>query len=210
MLNFILDFIFPPKCLVCGANSKNLFCRICLDNISFIENMNDKIYSAVIYEGSVKKALNLFKFKKKINLASSLAEIMIKCAQKNKIIEKNNIECIIPVPIHKNKLKKREYNQAEILAQHIADFYKIKLNPNLLLKIKDTLEQNKLEKKERLYNLKSSFGVNEKESINADNILLIDDVYTTGATIKECIKALKRGRIGKRITVLTLARTVLW
>lgn len=212
MLKHILDFIFPPRCLICGMNSKEVFCSKCLNNVSFLENITSKIkpalYSAAIYEGVIRKALNLFKFKGKIKLKDSLANLMIKCAEKNKIVARNRVNLIIPVPVHKNVFKKRGYNQSGLLAEKIADFYKIKINPRLLLKIKHTPEQNKLDKKDRLINLKGAFAINEKENIEESNVLLIDDVYTTGTTAKECIKTLKRNKNIKDIIILTLARAI--
>jgi len=212
MLNFVLDFIFPPRCLICGMNSKEVFCSKCLNNVSFFENITSAVkpavYSAAIYEGVIRKALNLFKFRGKIKLKDFLSDLMIRCAEKNKIIAKNHINLIIPVPAHKNILKKRGYNQSGLLAQKIADFYDIKINPRLLLKIKHTPEQNKLDKKDRLTNLKGAFALNSKEIIGESNVLLIDDVYTTGSTVKECVKTLKRNKNIKDIIILTLARTI--
>lgn len=212
MLKSLLDFIFPPRCLVCGINSEDVFCSKCLNNVSFLENITGAgkpfVYSAAIYEGAIRKALNLFKFKRKIKLRDSLSDLMIKCAEENKIITKNRVDLIIPVPVHKNVLKKRGYNQSELLAEKIADFYKIEINPRLLVKIKHTFEQNKLDKKDRLINLKGAFALNDKENIEESNILLIDDVYTTGATAKECVKTLKRNKGIKDIIILTLTRTI--
>lgn len=212
MLKSLLDFIFPPRCLICGVSSENIFCGKCLNKVSFFENINHNIkpivYSTSAYDGVARQALNIFKFKNKICFAEPLADLMIKTCEKNNIIARHNIKLVIPVPVHKNVLKKRGYNQSELLAKHIANFYKIEMNPRLLVKIKHTFEQNKLDKKERLLNLKGAFALDEKENIKEINILLIDDVYTTGATTKECVKTLKRNKKVKDIIILTLARVI--
>ncbi|MFH1454110.1 MAG: ComF family protein [Armatimonadota bacterium] len=215
MLKHILNFIFPPRCLICRSFSSDIFCKECLKDINFLDNIryfkrsvNTVSYSSAVYSGSIKKALGLFKFKKKVKIAPFLSSLMNKTVEKNDIIKKHGINVIVPVPMHKNMLRRRGFNQSRTLAEHISSCFNIPLNTKILIKNKDTVEQNKLSKKERLVNLKDSFKVNKNE-INKDlRILLIDDVYTTGTTIKECVKALKRNKQVKEVVVLTLARTV--
>lgn len=212
MLSSILNFIFPPRCLVCGARQEEILCKICFNGITYPENFNynrfPAIYSSVFYDGVIRRALNLFKFKGKARLGGVFAGLMAETMEKENIMRKFDINLIVPVPIHANKLRQRSYNQSEVLAKDIAEKYNVEMNEKLLLKIKDTPEQNKLTKKERLTNLKDSFGINKKEIINNRNVLLIDDVYTTGATVKECVKVLRKHKAFDNIAVLTLARVI--
>lgn len=210
MFAAILDFIFPPRCAACKEYSESTICSNCSANITYLHHINRNtlpiIYSTAVYEGVIKKALNAFKFHNKIRLARTLAELMIKTAEKNNIMQKHDIDLIIPVPVHKNTIKNRGYNQSELLARAIGERFSAETKTNALVKIKDTAEQNKLNKEERLVNLKGSFAMNE--FIESRNILLIDDVYTTGATAKECIKVLRSNKSANKIIVLTLARAV--
>ncbi len=121
----------------------------------------------------------------------------------------HEFDFLIAVPLHKKRLKKRKFNQTILLAKNLH-----KLSPNLafypdfLIRKKHTKAQAELRKKEREKNLKSAFVINAKflQQIKGKNILLIDDVTTTGATLENCAKVLKRGGAAK-ITTLTLAKT---
>jgi len=119
----------------------------------------------------------------------------------------NKFDLIIPVPLHKNDLKKRGFNQSVLLSKIIGDYFSIPVGENVLIKKKITPFQVDLSKKEREKNILKAFSVEKPEEINGKNILILDDVFTTGATVEECAKELIRSR-ANNIFVLTLARTV--
>lgn len=113
------------------------------------------------------------------------------------VIAKNNSEQIwqnsvlIPVPLDKRKLKNRGYNQAEELAKELSKVMEVPLISNNLVKTIKTFPQIKLSAKEREENLKNAFSTKNLGQIQGKKIFLVDDVYTTGATMEECAKTLK-------------------
>jgi len=117
------------------------------------------------------------------------------------------LDLIIPVPLHKNDLKKRGFNQSLLLGKVIGDYFSIPVGENVLIKKKITPFQVNLSKKEREKNILKAFSVEKPEEINGKSIMILDDVFTTGATVEECAKELIKSR-AKNIFVLTLARTV--
>ncbi len=120
--------------------------------------------------------------------------------------EINNCDIICAVPLHKKRLRQRKFNQAALIAKFLD---RKKFNPDLLWRLVNTVSQVKLKREERERNLKKAFLVNKKyrNSIKDKTILLIDDVATTGATINNCAKALKKAG-AKKVVVLTIAKTV--
>lgn len=115
----------------------------------------------------------------------------------------NNIDAVIALPLHRSRLREREFNQSEELAKFIAEDFTKPLSSNALEKIKNTKSQTELKDFERFKNIKGSFKAN-KEAVQGKNILLIDDVLTTGATVSEASYALKESGANK-VIVLTLA-----
>ncbi|GAI10987.1 unnamed protein product, partial [marine sediment metagenome] len=120
---------------------------------------------------------------------------------------KKKIDLIIPVPLHKNDLRKRGFNQSILLGRVIGNYFSIPVGKKVLIKEKLTPFQVNLSKKEREKNILRAFSVEKPEEIKGKNILILDDVFTTGATVEECTKELMKAR-AKNIFVLTLARTV--
>ncbi len=101
-----------------------------------------------------------------------------------------NIDCIIPVPIHFWRLLKRRYNQSALIAGHIGHIWKKPVLYSVLYKSRYTPSQGEKSKKERFENIKNSFAVAKPEKVKGKNIVLIDDVLTTGATLSECTRVL--------------------
>ncbi len=129
----------------------------------------------------------------------------------SKFVNQKNV-VLIPVPLHWQRKNWRGFNQAELLGKMIANKLGISYIPNLLLRIKNTKTQTLLKKEERLLNIKGAFSINKKFSTNSllscnPNILLFDDVWTTGSTMKESAKVLKKQGFLK-VWGLTLARGI--
>ena len=114
------------------------------------------------------------------------------------------LDCIVPVPLHKLKLREREFNQAELLSNHIAKSFDKKMLDLSLIRKRHTKTQADLERDLRLLNVKDSFAVLKEENVKGKNILLVDDVLTTGATCSEAARTLKDSG-AKIVFVLTLA-----
>lgn len=127
----------------------------------------------------------------------------------------NSIDIIVPVPLHIKRFRKRGFNQAYLLVRdwkQIAEnlnlgLSNIRIDTNVLIKSRRTDPQTGLDRKKRMTNIKNAFSIRDQAIIKNKRILLVDDVYTTGATANECAKALLRGN-AEYVDVLTLARAV--
>lgn len=118
-------------------------------------------------------------------------------------IKMPEVDLVLPVPLHKKRLRHRGFNQSALLARHVAKRISIPLITDCLVRVKDTVPQVGLHAKERKKNIKNAFEVRNK-CIEAKRLMLIDDVFTTGATVRECSKVLKKAG-AKDIYVVTLA-----
>lgn len=200
----ILDLLFPPKCEVCGSFCDTALCRECSQKITYL-SPSIFIHSVGEYEGVLKKAIKRFKFNRSRRLAEPLGWLMAKYL--NRHLWKNSLDLIIPVPLHKKRLAERGFNQSELLAFKITEICGIPAVAGLLLRKLDTPPQFNLPRQKRLYNVAGAFEVSGGELIKDKNILLVDDIYTTGATVAECTKTLKTAG-AQSVCILTLSRAV--
>jgi ComF family protein len=153
-----------------------------------------------LYEGILKKAINLLKYHGIKRLSRPLSEILLE-------IKMPQVEIVIPVPLHERRLRQREFNQSALLAKYVAKSLGTTLILDCLIKIRDTMPQVGLSAKDRKKNIKKAFEVKDEEIIKGKDIMLIDDVFTTGATVQECSKVLKKAGAGD-IYVITLAHSL--
>ena len=114
------------------------------------------------------------------------------------------VDLVVPVPLYKTRQKKRGFNQAEIISVKFNEVLGLHIEVNNLIRKENTPTQTKLTRRERQDNLKNAFEVKNKGAFKNKNVLLIDDVFTTGATTEECTKMLKRAGV-KNVYILTLA-----
>lgn len=231
LYNNLLDFLFPSYCEICAQKlqGEKYICQKCLKKVKYINANTCSLCGKELtlqvealckdckdtkryfkearaigrYEGVLKDYLHLLKYYHKPYLEILFPDIIKDYA---KWIKDYQFDYIIPIPLHPKRLRERGYNQAELLAKYLSKAYKIKFYKNNLKRKKETLPQVGLNEKERLRNVKNSFIVKHKERVKDKNILLIDDVYTTGATVNECSKELKESG-AKKVVVLTLARS---
>jgi ComF family protein len=152
------------------------------------------------YEGVLRKAINLLKYHNIKRLSKPLSDIILKTG-----IPRADV--IIPVPLYEKRLRHREFNQSALLAKHMAKSLGVALILNCLVKIRDTMPQVGLSSKERIMNIRKAFKTRNKGLITDKNVLLVDDVLTTGATVRECSNVLKKSGAGN-IYVVTLAHGV--
>lgn len=206
-----IELIERPYCAKCGKpliptdffkQNREILCLDCKrKKYSFKFSRSTGIYDKVL-----KKCIHLFKYYGEKKLAKPLGKLMVDSLVKNDEF-KRKIDLIIPVPLHRNDLKKRGFNQSVLLGKVTGDYLSIPVRENVLVKKKLTPFQVNLSKKERKINILGAFSVEKPEEIKGKNILILDDVFTTGATVEECTKELMKAR-AKNIFVLTLARTV--
>lgn len=159
------------------------------------------------YNNSLKKIIANLKYYDATFLSKKFAKLLVEKIAPNA----KNYDLIIAVPLHRKRLRTRKYNQSILLCKTIKrDFPHLKFYPDFLIRTKFSKTQTALNKKEREKNLENIFKINQKyiDLIKGKNILLIDDVITTGATLNNCAKVLKNVGCGK-ITIVTIAKTVL-
>jgi ComF family protein len=117
------------------------------------------------------------------------------------------MDLIIPVPLHPKRLRWRGFNQSLLLARRVSHMYQVPIDPFLLYRNRETPPQTQLTEDERRKNVRGAFAIASGEALKEKNVLLVDDVYTSGATVNECCRVLVRGG-AREVYVLTLARTV--
>lgn len=206
--------LFPQVCGICGIINKDGLCNKCKIKLEGLvesciididlesKNFNELIY-IFKYEGLIRKLILDYKFNEKPYMYISIVDFILK---NKKILEKlQKYDEIIPVPISKKRMKERGYNQSLLIAKKISKDVKISLQANCLVKTKNIIEQSKLNKEQRKQNIQNVYELKNKEILNNKQILLIDDIYTTGSTVNECAKILQEGS-PKKIDVLVLAK----
>ena len=201
-LEALLDIIYPydNKCIICGVEGFLGICSKCKSEIKRV-HQQEEIMAYGYYGGVLKKLILNLKYHKSFIAGKVLADLLCQI-----IIEKElSIDCICYVPISKDSLKKRGFNQCSVLAKNISSILDIPVI-DCLVKVKETKEQKLLGKEERMKNILDAFEIKNKEKLFKKNILLIDDVYTTGATINECKKNIEKCNINK-IYLLTIAKS---
>lgn len=210
----LLNLIYIQPCYFCHSKEDDyIICKKCYKKIHFlppdifktIQNCN--IYACTLYEGIIKKMIIDLKYHNQKKLAPLQAQIMYKYWQELNI--KDNF-LILPVPIHKNRKKERKYNHMDIVSVEFAKLTGFKTNKNFLIRIKDTKKQFNLHKNERVKNIRNAFDININEGIEKNTkLLVIDDITSTGITLEEIIKVLKKNGYNN-ITSLTLATPDIW
>ncbi|PMQ02488.1 MAG: hypothetical protein CBR30_02290 [Dictyoglomus sp. NZ13-RE01] len=222
-----LDIIFPERCVLCGRYLEGYICSKCREKLKFGENYcllcgapltfpekvcyNCKKENNILiegfeflgyYKGIWEDLISKFKFEHKPYIAKTFAKM-----GRERILSRNwDIDLITYVPMWKDKEKKRGYNQSYILAKYLSRELQLSV-VSTLKQERPILEQKNLGRAERLENVKNAFKLMENVDIEGKNILIVDDVYTTGATIRECAKELRNGRCNK-IYVFVICRAI--
>ncbi len=153
------------------------------------------------FSGSIKTAIHAFKYQNKTNLAKTLIGLKGSTLP----LRIDQYDRLVPVPLHKNRLRQRAYNQSLLLAREISRRYRVPTDERVLRRIRDSIPQVQLMGAKRERNVKGVFSL-EGDAAGM-RLLLIDDVFTTGATVNECARVLRKGN-AKRIDVFTVARAV--
>ncbi|OGH96981.1 MAG: hypothetical protein A2039_04385 [Candidatus Melainabacteria bacterium GWA2_34_9] len=200
-LRFLFDWIYYKICYFCGKSSPSgVMCESCYKKININPPKSYKtfnkieIFSITSYKDEVQKLIRGIKFHNQKEFASYAAQILFDF-WKNTSYADTNFE-IIPMPSHKKRVKERKYNHVDLIAAEFSKLTGYPVNTELVCKVKDTVPQYKLNRTQRLENLKGAFSVN-KEKYTGANLLLLDDICTTGVTLQEMIKALNKAGISK-------------
>lgn len=224
--NNILNLFFPKFCLGCGEEGKfvcgkcfkkikqeELCCPVC-NKVNFAGRFCKKHKKQARFDGLLfvgrfqginKKLVHNFKYEGIKELSNLMAKVMAQVLAQNFRAEEKLV--LVPVPLFFAKRLSRGFNQSEILAQKIGEILDLPV-ANLLLRIKATKSQTRFTKQKRLENIKKAFclsGWGRKENLKNKTIVLVDDVYTTGATLSEAAKILKK-KHPKEIWALTFCK----
>jgi ComF family protein len=228
----LLDLLLPPACPLCGSASgggpPSFFCTACLSGIHLLgspfcprcalpyatEEGSDhlcesclrddppfsRVFALGIYEETLRKAVQRFKYEGAIVLDRPLAGLLATVLERDGVLLP---DLLIPVPLHYSRLRERTYNQALLLARVLGRRWRLPVLPRLLVRSRPTPQQQGLKAEVRRQNLKGAFALERK--LSGERVLLIDDVVTTGATVRECSRILLEGGAGE-VVVAVLAR----
>ncbi len=200
------NFLFPPQCVSCKEYNQ-VFCDKCLFSIPLSSFLENDIHAVFSYNTpAIRGAIHALKYKNNTDIAKRLAiplhDKIIQELSYQKMFSGFTKPLLIPIPLHKKRQKQRGYNQTKLLCDELSfiDSVFYRTEYNVLYKNKETSSQVKiLNRQNRLKNIKNSLSIKNTEKIHGKNIILIDDIVTTGATLKEATKVLKQAGAKKVI-----------
>jgi ComF family protein len=197
--------ISSPLCPVCGIPfisrvEKDHLCGNCLRKRPYF----DALAAPFLYEGGIMDAIHQIKYNGRTYIAGSVGELAASLAKKR--FGDTNGFLMMPVPLHPKRLKERGFNQSLVLVRAIAPSLEIEIDFLSLRRIKYTNPQTGLKQIERQRNVRGAFGLIGRPELKGKKVILVDDVATTGSTLNECAKVLKRAGC-ERVFCLVLART---
>ena len=218
-----MGLFYPELCAACGSNlyqQEKVLCTKCLYNLPrtyFHKVPSNPIEQSLWGRVEIERAsafyffqkadryqqlLHILKYKNRKDIGFELGRLYGADLAKEKAF--SEIDFIIPVPLHKKKKHKRGFNQSEIIAAGLEEFLSARLRTDILIRKKQTDTQTRKSRYERWENIQDVFGVKNSKELNNKHILLVDDVFTTGATVEGCAIAL-HNVADVKISVVTLA-----
>ena len=197
--------ISSPLCPICGVPllpdiEEDHLCENCIRTRPFFEAARAPYF----YEDILMTAIHQFKYKGKKIFADPLGALLFRFA--TSWVQESRTLLTIPVPLHPKRLRERGFNQSLLLARYVAKQLETELDFLSLRRVRHTSPQTALGRKERRKNVRNAFQVVNPSAVKAREVLLVDDVATTGNTLNECAKALRRAGC-KKVLCLTIART---
>ena len=201
----------PPACPRCGrpfaspsalTHSPEHLCGDCRTRTPAFT----RVWSLYPYQEPLTDAIRLFKYEKKFALAGPLGDLLLAYSMAFEE-SRQTFECLMPVPLHPIRLKERGFNQSLLLADRLNRRLKLPLSYTNLVRARATPPQTELTRVERIKNLRRAFSVLRPDEVAGMRILLVDDVFTTGTTINECAKVLRKAGAAE-VYGVTLARTI--
>lgn len=212
LINNALDLLFPPRCVGCRRRGAVL-CAACGNSCRLVPpsanaEQHRRLASpflvstagAYIFEGALREAIHTLKYEKRTRIAEPLGELLARYL----IAQSLHIDAIVPVPLHPERLRKRGFNQAALLAQSLARQTKLPLLTTEIVRVRQTAQQADLSRQQRRANVRDAFTWAAAVPPPA-RVLVIDDVLTTGATVEAVAAALCRAG-AHEVHALTLAR----
>ena len=207
-----LDMIYPPLCPGCKkeVHEQGAWCPVCLDQILAPRTINGRKHGLVAldscqviceYAGVLKRLIHDMKFRRQQKYGIYLRWLLQQYASEHECVSG---ALVIPVPLHKERLQERGYNQTEAIFKNWTRGKNMEWMPELLLRTRYTIPQWELTLAERKGNMKNAFMIVWPERIENRNIILVDDIITTGITLDECAKVLRKAG-AKKVQALVIA-----
>lgn len=220
MAEEFLSFLYRENCIICGcAKDGKILCKTCAKTVEFLSPFAHakyrgvEIYSATIYQNNLRELIHKLKFNHKKGVARVLAEFLYQYI--TTVLKENSCNInfqntvLVPIPTNNKNIKQRGYNNVFEITKELSHLLNISFSGKILIKIKDTKPQYKLSKDKRMENVFGCFDIdiNEYKKYEEKDIILIDDIYTTGATINEAIRTFQAKGINN-IICITLSKAV--
>ena len=226
----ILDLLFPKRCVGCGKVG-NYFCARCTSSVKLIAPNEsicpvcekpaidgktypkcqskyalDGLTSFFCYDGVVRKAIKSIKYRYISDLAQEFVDLIPVSSISLTMKQCSNVIMLLPIPLHPSRYRHRGFNQAEVLGKLVAKRLHISMRTDILKRVKKTIPQVEMkDRKERLRNMENVFVVDNVSMKQCSNVLLFDDVFTTGATMRAAGKVLKQAG-ATFVWAITMAR----
>lgn len=210
----MLELIYPPVCGICNEINKEYICENCKSKLNKYSinkiidcRKNKQVYydyqiKILRYEDIVRKKIIDYKFNEKNYLYKTLEKIILNDKKIFGFLKRYDI--IVSVPMYKKRKLERGYNQTELIAKELAKDLNLTVSNKTLKKSKDTKKQSTLTKTERIQNIKNAFVITEASNVENKKVILFDDIITTGSTLNECSRILKKAG-AKEVAILTIA-----
>ncbi|MBP5426758.1 MAG: ComF family protein [Clostridiales bacterium] len=212
MLKNFLKMFYPSRCIFCdkliGFDEEFMVCDICYKKLTFLDHQVDRteycdeVRGVFVYDDMIKHVIQKFKYYHKAYLYKVFAKLMV-CSLRDYI----SGDVIVSVPLHKGREAQRGYNQSGLLAKEISRITNIRYQ-DVLTRQKNTGALALCDKEQRSLYIKGAFKARDSKSIAQNKVIIIDDVFTTGATINECSKVLKENKAA-RVEAFVIAKTIL-
>ena len=202
-----IPWAISPLCPICGRpftdspDSPDHLCGECIEPAFHF----DTARSAELHEGIIRTRIHQFKFGAQMEWAPPLVELL-EIAYAGWELPAPDL--IVPVPLHLKRLKERGFNQSGLLAGEFARKIKAPVSFDIIVRKNQTRPQTRLKRGERLKNVKDAFEISDKKMVRGRRILLVDDVFTTGTTLNECARTLKRKGGASEVHAITVTRAL--
>jgi len=228
MFGKLLSVAFPQVCVVCNkpVPQNRYVCEGCEQGLHYIGRNSgcktcfspvipgdihcgrcilrppkyDRLISCVVYKDAVRTTIHRYKFRNRPDLHTSFSAMLIQRLEETGCTD---FDVVVPIPLSKERYAERGYNQAGLIAKDIAAHFRVLYNKEVLFRKRHTGRQSELSYQYREANVRGAFAINKTDCLKDKHVLLIDDIFTTGATMREAARMLSK--TGCRITAATIA-----
>jgi len=213
-----VELIFPDNCLLCrqflNSRHQRQLCTQCMGELVFNPTpfsrqtttgafAFEEAWSVCLFNEPAQKLVHAFKYNSKTSLHKTFVPLMIDFLDRHRV-PLQNFDLMAPIPLHPSRLRERGYNQSALLSLPLSRYYKILHTENLLIRQKMTPTQTELGAKQRWTNMEGAFRIKSPTDVNGRSVVLVDDLYTTGATVHSAAEVLKKAGAA-RVAVLTFS-----